>query len=1259
MENQEKEPQPIVLSSPPVPNTNNIPAANCPSDVFSPLGDATTCNSTLTTAAASNDTVPASIDTASAFSTIAFDDTTPTGGAVPKLAYINKPFGQPTIPVSGVNYEFPPCIPHPSKSHVSYINNFQGLPISTSINKMQSTSNATMYRLSEHNFLSSTQINNGKNYQSSPSNNCIQEPVPIVEFNANNNIVCHNASSVARNPSSNILQPSLYFSAALTQPPIQTFASSAYVSSNSANFLSNPNMFDTTPIFSQPILSTAYAQPTVTSSDTFLNNNTQINNIVPMNVSMTSSQIAARHVMSKDLPIFSGRPEEWPVFITNYWQSTERCGFTNQENLIRLQKCLKGPALEAVRGKLMMPSTVGLAISTLQMLFGRPDVIHQTLQTKLREEPKVRLDNLNTLISLALAVQNYCSIIHAIGLNDYLVDPMLLNDLLSKLPSSMKLEWGRHSLSCGRVNLLSFDQWLFNLATCASQVTTFGFKYDDNGENKTNRRQGKERVMFHGVQTQNNSSSHSEDGSQATENVRNALCLKCSDEHKLANCPQFSSLKIGERWEFVRRNKLCFSCFGKHALRRCYFKKACGVDDCKLPHNVLLHENSSSQKPKLDVSKSTETAVLFHNKQQKVAVFRYVPITLYGKQKSINTWALIDEGAACTLMESEIAAELDIDGPSEELCLRWTGDISKCYPHSKTLTLRISSQDPGYQKYDLKNVRTIESLDLPEQSLEPKMIESCKYLRNLPLKPYSQVRPRMIIGLDNAKLGAPLEICESENSELMAVKCRLGWAVYGRRNAKGFVSNNIFHICDCLNSQQEAEKMDELMRHYFSLDAVGVTPLKKALHSRDDERALQIMETTTTYCYEEKRWQTGLLWRYSEFNLPNSFPMAMRRLKCLEGKMLKEPNLKNFLVDKIREYEEKGYVRKLKKGEATIGGKSWFIPIFTVTNINKNKTRLVWDAAAKVDDISLNTCLLKGPDLLRSLIGILLRFREKPIAVCGDIREMFHQIKIIKEDQFSQMFLWREGEPSREVDVYCMQVMTFGASCSPSLANYVKDKNANRFVDEYPTAVAAIIENTFVDDWLHSCETEEELIALATAVRDIHKEGGFEMRNWISNSAYVLESLTGKTAQLKKCIQPSEPEHEKILGMWWLPQTDEFTFIKKFTSDLTGEREPITKRRMLRVIMQIFDPLGFLGNYLIYAKIILQDVWRSGVSWDEPIKNEERQMWAQWTLHINSIGDIRIPRCYQLACQSQDIQLHVFVDASENAYAAFVSATLN
>jgi len=52
-----------------------------------------------------------------------------------------------------------------------------------------------------------------------------------------------------------------------------------------------------------------------------------------------------------------------------------------------------------------------------------------------------------------------------------------------------------------------------------------------------------------------------------------------------------------------------------------------------------------------------------------------------------------------------------------------------------------------------------------------------------------------------------------------------------------------------------------------------------------------------------------------------------------------------------------------------------------------------------------------------------------------------------------------------------------------------------------------------------------------------------------------------------------------------------------------------TKRRVLSIVMSIFDPLGLLGFFNARAKIILQNIWRSGVSWDDAIKEPDEIDW--------------------------------------------------
>ena len=87
--------------------------------------------------------------------------------------------------------------------------------------------------------------------------------------------------------------------------------------------------------------------------------------------------------------------------------------------------------------------------------------------------------------------------------------------------------------------------------------------------------------------------------------------------------------------------------------------------------------------------------------------------------------------------------------------------------------------------------------------------------------------------------------------------------------------------------------------------------------------------------------------------------------------------------------------------------------------------------------------LMTGPDLVNSLVGILLRFGNGNVAISADVEAMYHQVRVPQEDADSLRFLWME-DPSKEgpPDVFQMLVHIFGAKDSPTCPNYAVQRTA-------------------------------------------------------------------------------------------------------------------------------------------------------------------------------------------------------------------------
>ena len=95
------------------------------------------------------------------------------------------------------------------------------------------------------------------------------------------------------------------------------------------------------------------------------------------------------------------------------------------------------------------------------------------------------------------------------------------------------------------------------------------------------------------------------------------------------------------------------------------------------------------------------------------------------------------------------------------------------------------------------------------------------------------------------------------------------------------------------------------------------------------------------------------------------------------------------------------FAPKLKKQELeTYKGPVHYIAHHEIVRPEKTTPiRIVFNSSASFQGHRLNDYWMKGPDLLNSLFGVTLRFRENEVAVTGDISKMYHRVLIPEQDQ--------------------------------------------------------------------------------------------------------------------------------------------------------------------------------------------------------------------------------------------------------------------
>ena len=111
-------------------------------------------------------------------------------------------------------------------------------------------------------------------------------------------------------------------------------------------------------------------------------------------------------------------------------------------------------------------------------------------------------------------------------------------------------------------------------------------------------------------------------------------------------------------------------------------------------------------------------------------------------------------------------------------------------------------------------------------------------------------------------------------------------------------------------------------------------------------------------------------------------------------------------------------------------------------------------------------------------------------------------------------------------------------------------------------------------------------------------KGGFNLTKWVSNDRLVLESIPvedrakgTKELDLTCDVLPVE----RALGVSWFVEADQFGF-KVFIKD-----RPCTRRGILSAVSSLYDPLGMATPFILPAKLLLQDLCRRGLGWDDEV----------------------------------------------------------
>jgi hypothetical protein len=285
----------------------------------------------------------------------------------------------------------------------------------------------------------------------------------------------------------------------------------------------------------------------------------------------------------------------------------------------------------------------------------------------------------------------------------------------------------------------------------------------------------------------------------------------------------------------------------------------------------------------------------------------------------------------------------------------------------------------------------------------------------------------------------------------------------------------------------------------------------------------------------------------------------------------------------------------------------------------------------------LNEYIYQCGDHLHDLLGVLLRWRETPIAVVGDISKMFHQILMDSKSSHTHRLLWRIMDSNREPDIYIKQVWTFGNVAAPAVANIAVDLTAEKYSTRYPETSQAILNQRYMDDIVDSLANEIEASERIRQIDEILASGHFKIKAWHSNKQFP---------GIIDCT-----DTEKVLGTKWHKSTDSRSIQVTETKATKEARQiPLTKRLVLSTMATAFDVFGLGSPVIIIGKILMQELWAEKLGWDEALSDSLSSKWYNWFNELNQLPGIKINRRITPATAVGYPELITFSDASKDAF---------
>lgn len=908
-------------------------------------------------------------------------------------------------------------------------------------------------------------------------------------------------------------------------------------------------------------------------------------------------------------------------FIVNFDRIIVPSCSNDGDKFLYLQQYTRGKAKKLVDSCVHYDALTGYrkARDALDKEYGDEFRISNSYLDKISSWPSIPQEDSEKLNDFAILLFDCNNYLENMTISNQLQNPKVILSIVNKLPYKMRDRWRRltHRL-LSKKELVKFSNLVEFVQEEASilKQPLYG-KISDTKEGKY----VKEKTSTVKLATV----------SQSNKVNSCPYCKKIN--HALNDCKFFRNISQTDKSTFIKKHNLCFGCFQQdHLSKNCNQRLTCDV--CKKKHPTILHNPEYYSRPVVQLFETSDNRSCSTKKSSKKIICPVVPakISVKGKKEKILVNCALDTCSTDCWINESLLDKLGLFPQPTNL------NISTMSVKNQMMETRVVN---NLQIFDVEETSctTVPVVYTKPQSSWPFSKEDLitaddvKQFQHLSEVPFNFLDEEvgLLIGMSASELLKPLQIIDGQMNEPFASLGNLGWSL------SGSIKRESTKISKCNKISIDHDVILDL-EQYYNKD-FDESSHEKSLSS-DDHKWLHSVQSSAVKL-PNNHFQLDLPVKH-DVTFPDNKAQVFKNFMHLKKRLDSDETFMSDYTKFMNTMLRNNYAEKINPDEVSDTEKVFYIAHHGVYHKTKKKLRVVFNCSLKYKGVSLNDNLDAGPDLTNNLLGVLLRFRQENVAFVADIQQMFYQVFVPKHHSDLMRFFWLDE--SGKVSEYRIRVHVFGATSSPSIANFALRSSVNE-IDCSLEARSTILLNFYVDDCLKSLSTEEECIETLKEISNVLVCSGFTLTSVQSNSQEVLRQTSSET----KSTETEISTDTMALGIIWNKENDTL----RFRANLSQQNpETITKRIILKLLASVYDPIGIISPVLTPAKKLFQETCALSLSWDDALPQNLICTWKKWIKDMESLQEYKVKRCMHNVKKIIATELHVFSDGCEVGYGA-------